>query len=463
MGRLPYWFCKMSTQKKVWVLAICSFLAIIAISFMKSALELEDAEQGYYSQWWRWGYDDQPPLYTWLQKMVNYLFGVNKFSLSFLRGLVFASTILVGYEFFKQILKDKNKALFSVLLWVFVPVFIDWTFRRLSHTSLLSFSVLLTYWLFFLIKEKQTLIRYILFGLAISIGLLTKYNFVLVLIPLFIFSCIQKDYRSLLLNFKILISVSIALLCIVPHFLWVLGYKTELTESIHLKTAAKSGWPIISPILSYVMALLKMIWPLILFSVFLFYKGYYKPNVLKIKKNPLLILFWIQLSILIIVFIAADVQKVETRWLFPLFIPFFGMYLWFFPLKNLSFYVNKGFVIFLAVIAIQFLRTPIEKVIGIKSAVHYGFTPLLKKLNKGYKNYHWQMQDVTYGGNIHLLEPNRQISTLDDYSLDQSKLPDTKRVKVVTKYSYSPEMGQPTDSLLHFGRYNETLFFITVK
>ncbi|KKO00381.1 hypothetical protein LCGC14_0127990 [marine sediment metagenome] len=43
---------------KITVLAIFSFLAITCITFFKSALELEDAEQAYYSQWLRWGYDD---------------------------------------------------------------------------------------------------------------------------------------------------------------------------------------------------------------------------------------------------------------------------------------------------------------------------------------------------------------------------------------------------------------------
>ena len=69
-------------QKKSNVLALVSFIAIVAISLMKSAMELEDAEQAYYSQWFRLGYDDQPPLYTWLQYVINSILGVTIVSFS---------------------------------------------------------------------------------------------------------------------------------------------------------------------------------------------------------------------------------------------------------------------------------------------------------------------------------------------------------------------------------------------
>lgn len=124
-----------------WLLASVSFVSIIIISYLKTSLELEDAEQAYYSQWWRLGYDDQPPLYTWIQKAINSVFGVTKFSFSFLRGILFGAVILSFYKLAKKILNDKVKAEVVVLSSVLVPVFIDFAFRRLSHTILLCLMV----------------------------------------------------------------------------------------------------------------------------------------------------------------------------------------------------------------------------------------------------------------------------------------------------------------------------------
>src|SRR5690606_36430433 len=132
-------------SKRIITLAVFSFLAIVVIAYMKNAMELEDAEQAYYSQWWRLGYDDQPPLYTWLQILINSIFGVSKFSFSVLRALIFSGTLLLLYRFAKNFMQDGSKALLVIYGLVFVPVFIDFTFRRLSHTSLLCLVVVVTY------------------------------------------------------------------------------------------------------------------------------------------------------------------------------------------------------------------------------------------------------------------------------------------------------------------------------
>lgn len=68
------WGKKLFVKRPV-LLSVVSFAAITGITLFKAALELEGAEQAYYTPWFRWGYDDQPPLYTWLQYGVNQVFG----------------------------------------------------------------------------------------------------------------------------------------------------------------------------------------------------------------------------------------------------------------------------------------------------------------------------------------------------------------------------------------------------
>ena len=86
-------------SRKVKVIALFCFVAIILISFLKVALEWEDAEQAYYSQWFRLGYDDQPPLYTWVQILINKCVGLNRFSLAGLRAFWFSGTLIMFYKF----------------------------------------------------------------------------------------------------------------------------------------------------------------------------------------------------------------------------------------------------------------------------------------------------------------------------------------------------------------------------
>ncbi|MEL6916801.1 MAG: glycosyltransferase family 39 protein, partial [Bacteroidota bacterium] len=208
-------------SKKVVLLAISSSIAMVGISYMKAALELEDAEQAYYSQWWRWGYDDQPPLYTWLQIIFNSIFGVSKLSFALLRGLIFAGTLVMVYRFALAFLKDGSKAVLVVLSLSLIPVFIDLTFRRLSHTSLLILVVMATYLIIQRIRYRRTVLNYMLLGLLIGMGVLTKYNYGLFLGGLFLLLFVDTAFRKTVFNSRILVTLILVVLLVLPHFYWL--------------------------------------------------------------------------------------------------------------------------------------------------------------------------------------------------------------------------------------------------
>ncbi|PCE64224.1 glycosyltransferase family 39 protein [Sediminicola luteus] len=442
------------------VLILISVLAIVGIAFMKVTPELEDSEQAYLTQWLQWGYNDQPPLYTWLQYGFNQIFGLNAFSFAFLRALVFGASLWVGFGFYRKVADaNPDKALFALLLWVLVPTLIDWTFRRLSHTSLMNLSVLATYWVLFLLMKKRNLKNYLLFGLVLALGMLSKYNYVLVLASFGIGTLVDKRIAKVIFHPKMLLSVSVALLLCWPHFNWVLEYRHLIGERVAEKTAG-SGWPVVSTLLSYLSAFLKMVWPLLLFLVWYFWKQRQRPvkRAALIIAYPLFILFVVQAVVVLVVFLFMGIQKVETRWLLPLFLPFVPVLITAMKIP-VEKYIPKFYLIFLLVIALQFLRTPVEKVFGIPSAVHYSFKPLHQHLQQHYPERSWLFFDITYAGNIRLLDKQKVVGTYDDFLLSEKHLK-WPRVKVITKYAHTPEWGAPTDSITEFGRFKETVYLI---
>lgn len=68
-------------------------------------------------------------------------------------------------------------------------------------------------------------------------------------------------------------------------------------------------------------------------------------------------------------------------------------------------------------IFVQTVRTPIEKVMGISSSVHFGFNVISDDLNKKFQNKQWVLPDVTYGGNIRFLNPEKEVLALDNFTL----------------------------------------------
>ncbi|WP_298487221.1 glycosyltransferase family 39 protein [uncultured Maribacter sp.] len=452
-----------NVSKKVVILALLSGLAIICISYMKAALELEDAEQAFYSQWWRLTYDDQPPVYTWLQILVNKVFGVTKLSFSFLRALLFSSTIGSVYFFGKQYLKNKEQAALAVILLALFPVFIDFTFRRLSHTSLLCLSVVLTFiFIQRLITHKSTF-NYVLLGLVISLGILTKYNYFLMLGALLFAIPFNDSLKKIILNKRIIGTIVLIVILIFPHFYDLFSssyFVDELHKSVALKTNTdiENTLPIISSFLAFFNSIFNLILPLFLFFGFLFWR---KKVVLKTAKSSWLKhVFIAQVIVLLVVFVSMSIVKVHTRWLLPLFIPYVVLFLSLVKVKGLTKYVNYGFGFFLFIIFGQTIRTPIEKVLKIPSSVHYSFNQISEDLNANFKKKQWVLPDVTYAGNIRFLNPEREVLSLDDFTLPKSKEKKGQRVVIkINSDSLKSRDAKEVHSIDKFGKEKKNLSF----
>ncbi|MFS4467641.1 glycosyltransferase family 39 protein [Maribacter sp. 2210JD10-5] len=449
-------------SSRINILALLSFFAITGIPFFKSAMELEDAEQAYYSQWLRWGYDDQPPLYTWLQFGVNRIFGVSKFSFSLLRGLIFSSILIALHRLAKHTLSNSAKAELSVLCFALVPVFMDFTFRRLSHTSLLCLLIVSSFLIIQRLTVKKSILNYSVLGLLIGLGMLSKYNYVLFLGALMLSVLFDRNLRQLIVHRYFVVTMLLAALLVAPHFYWLLGpegYLEILKESVVLKVESSNPntIPVVTPLFSYTMTMIKLIGILGvgLLVAFLFKKLKF----ITFKKNWFSKFFWAQLVVLALFFIVLNIQKVEPRWLLPLFLPFSIVLMRTIDFKSIEKWSRFGFVLFLIVIFGQTVRTPIEKVLDIPSSVHFGFEPVSDKLNSNYPEKEWILPNVTYGGNVRILNPQKEIFALDDFSLPKFKSTTKNSVKLVFKKE-DLKNDILIDSLKGFGKEMEDLYFI---
>lgn len=446
---------------KITVLAIFSFVAITVITFFKSALELEDAEQAYYSQWLRWGYDDQPPLYTWLQYGFNTIFQVNKLAFSILRASLFAGILLGLYQFAQLRVREEQKSKLAVLLLVLVPVFIDFTFRRLSHTSLLCVSVIASYYCIQKLVSCKSISNYLLLGLVVGVGIMSKYNYAFFLVTFALVSLWDKELEAIVFNPKILVSVFVSVLLVAPHAYWLLGpdgFQSYLESSLEEKIGVEKvelGFSLM-PILIYLKGLFALLLPVFLFIGIGYFLKFVSFN--KLKMDWFAKMFIVQLLVLGMFFLVFQSQKVETRWLLPLFVPFVVLLVEAVSFKNNLKLVVVGYWVFIAVIGVQTLRTPIEKMLNIPSSVHFGFEPIAQKLKVKYDDYQWILPNVTYAGNVRVLHPERTLFSADDYSLGQSISKKEKQVEIIIG-PLEEKQRVAVDSLIGFGKEREDLYF----
>jgi hypothetical protein len=71
--------------------------------------------------------------------------------------------------------------------------------------------------------------------------------------------------------------------------------------------------------------------------------------------------------------------------------------------------------------------------------------------------------DVTYAGNIRLLNQDREVFALDDFSLPVNELNTAEGVFIVKDKNNKPELGILKDSILDFGKDRESLFFYVLR
>ncbi|MEX0314150.1 MAG: hypothetical protein AB3N18_08230, partial [Allomuricauda sp.] len=249
-----------------------------------------------------------------------------------------------------------------------------------------------------------------------------------------------------------------AVLLFSPHLYWLLGegYLFEIRESLGEKLGKEdSGILILGPILKMGKALFEGMLPiLILTAILFFFKK--KQWTVDPKLKWLFHLGVSQILVLVMLFVIVDAQDVHGRWLLPLLLPYLVVFVSLFR-EVKSNYIKWGTILYFSVLTFQLVRTPFEKLLGIPSDIHFEFSELHQKLNKEFPTETWVLPNVTYGGQVRLLNPTREIFTLDDFSATIPKNFEN-RYGVVSNEKGATGLA-PIDSIPQYGPDKDNLYF----
>lgn len=209
---------------RIIVLIAAYFIVVVAVRvWLFPGVAEDDAEQFYYAQSWALGYKgSQPPLFTWLVKSAESIIGVGV-------GALFAvkyATLFGFYVFYyltaRLIIEDKMLVAFAA----FSPVafyYIGWdSVVNYSNSLMLATSLAATIFMLFRLRTYGNLGGYAMLGVVIACGLLAKYNFVLSLLPLLIAGLCHPVIRQKLASQKIIVTVIVVVILVIPHGYWAI-------------------------------------------------------------------------------------------------------------------------------------------------------------------------------------------------------------------------------------------------
>ncbi len=210
------------------------------------ALNFDESEQSFLSQSMAWGYNSQPPLYTWIQTLFFEVLGCNAFAMAVMKNGFLLITYWLLFRAIEEVTDSIPLAIVGSLGMFTIPQIAWESHRDLSHTVA---ATCMTCALFYCIvlMAGQKFVKpwrgYVCLGLIVAAGILFKYNFGIVVVGFFVAGLTIPEYRPLLLNSRLLLSVATAAAILTPHLLWVLDHATIASrKTVQTLTGDKSDF-----------------------------------------------------------------------------------------------------------------------------------------------------------------------------------------------------------------------------
>lgn len=209
------------------------------------SLGYDDAEQVLFAQAWSLGYRfQQPPLVTWLVLALSDLVGLapGLLSITVLRTLLLAALHVTFFLAARHWLGDGVRAALAS-----AALAATYTLGFLAHGDLLvstslAVAVATSLWLWGRLLARPTLPNTLAFGVVCGLGLLAKWNFVMLALAYLLVGLALPAYRGLVLSWRTPVVVAVASLIAGPSALWVLAHHPSfigLGQEVLIEPAAR--------------------------------------------------------------------------------------------------------------------------------------------------------------------------------------------------------------------------------
>jgi 4-amino-4-deoxy-L-arabinose transferase-like glycosyltransferase len=222
------------------LLAIYFLLNIALRAALPHSLELDEAEQTFYSQYLLAGYGPQPPFYNWLQYAIMSVAGPSIWALSIPKNLL----LFLCYVFYglaaREVLKGAVLQAAAMLALITLPQVSYMAQQDLTHTVALLCATSLFLFGFFRTLERPSVLSYLVLGIATGIGVISKYNFALMPFIAIAAAIPDREWRRRIFDWRILPAFIAALAITLPHLLWLYG-NIELASSGTLSKMIDGG------------------------------------------------------------------------------------------------------------------------------------------------------------------------------------------------------------------------------
>ena len=326
-------------------------------TFTNNNLPLDTVEALAWGSNLEWGFNKHPPVSAFFLEIIYQIFGAKDWAYYLLSQIFVVIAFVVVFRFAKVIFKNETLSLVSVLLLEGIYFYNFTTPEFNVNVCQLPFWSLCVYYSWKLFDKKNITFKdCFLLGLFASIGFLSKYLFIYLLIAidlLFFYVIFIKKYKKF--DFKYLVTLEVFIVLLVPHLIWLIN-NDYVTISYGLERTGSQNSSLLDHIIYPLIFLGKQVGILIPFFIMFFFLLKKLKFKISLKDKKLLFLIFINLVPIGLMFLTSILtgSKIRTMWMTPFYL-FFGVLIVYIFQTQINF---KKFNSFISAFLILFIFSP---------------------------------------------------------------------------------------------------------
>jgi len=224
------------------IIVIPPALAYLVRITLYSSVPADEAEWLVSAQTWRWSYDVlHPSLNVWLGRIVQLAVGGGYYSLLALKFSVLSGFYLFTYLSARHVLGPGLGAL-AVTTAPMGMVYVAWEpLMSYTHSVLVLFFCSFSLYALIRLAERQSYVWYGVFGLALALGVMSKYQFLAFIGSLGLALIWSPAWRAVVISPRIVLSIFIFMVISLPQFAAQLPHLEQMRSTDEVALAFKGA------------------------------------------------------------------------------------------------------------------------------------------------------------------------------------------------------------------------------
>ncbi len=184
---------------------------------------IDDGTAAVFSQSWELGYvAKNPPLYDWLLKTLQAIWGPDLVSVLVLKYALLTAAAAFTYLAALRAIGDRRWAALTAFS-LSLCYQIGWNYHEgMTHTAVLIPIIMATLWCTFRLLERVTVANCLALGVCVGLGFIAKYNFAVFVFSLAVACACVPPVRARFSDPRLLLAVIPIFLIAAPHAAWLL-------------------------------------------------------------------------------------------------------------------------------------------------------------------------------------------------------------------------------------------------